>query len=214
MTEKEATENIEKDIDHFDGWINRLVERGWPERLDRGVLRRVFEAHGANFDIEPEEKETLQETKYTNTSRAKGMQAVWGEKYSEFVGWTKEYARQAEESGSKLPKLKKIGRKNSGMIGLLGELTSYAAGDDESYRQGTFLIRVTERALNGRFRQEFGLKKKEHRLHLVVPGYNEIKYEFTGQEGDMREGELPFAPSGFPPEFPSAAWKHIKTWRS
>jgi len=147
MTEQEAIENVEKDINHVDGWINRLVERSWPESLNRRVLRRVLEAHGANFDIELNLKQTLQETNYTNGSRAKGMRAVWGENYDEFVDWTKEHISQLEEMRRKLPKLKKIGGKNSGMIGFFGELTSYAAGDDESYRPGTFLIRVTEEGL-------------------------------------------------------------------
>lgn len=77
-----------------------------------------------------------------------------------------------------------------------------------------FLLRMSERALNGRVSSELGLSGKEFKFHLLVSGYNRIKYEFVGQEGDLREGELPFAPAGFPPEFPTAALEYIKTWRA
>lgn len=212
-----ADDKGERPIDErfavVDEWVKRFSETRLAPEIDRGVLREVLTECGANFDISPELLAKLHRKHYTNFTRSAAMKAVWGERYGEFRRWTTSYiAGYEERTGKVLPALKESGRKNSAMIGFLGELTSYVAGNDETYPFGVFFMRISIGALNGFVREQLGLTSKECRFHLVVPGYNDIEYKFKGED-EQKEGSLPFAPSGFPQEFPASAWKKIKSWR-
>jgi len=218
MAERTTPEAIERKFVLVDEWVDYLTEIGLAKELDRASLRTVLEECGADFEIADEARESLHSNHYSANVCRKGVAAIWGDQYDEFVSWTKEYVKTFEaQKGKNMPELekrgRKIGKKFIGLVGLIEELTAYAAGDDESYPFGTFFVRMSQRALNGKVRYELGLTKREFHFHLIVPGYNTIKYEFIGQEGDVREGELPFAPASFPPEFPKLAWEHIKSWR-
>jgi hypothetical protein len=218
MTEAPESLSIEEQIKTVDAWATRFEDRKLVPELDRALLRDVLTSLGANVEIPPRLLEDLGKDNYTNASRAEAMKAVWGERFKEFKKWTAEFVQGYEgRTGNELPKLDESGRKNAGMIGFLGELTAYALGSDETYPFGTFFIRLSQRALNGYVR-EMGLTEREYRFHLLVPKYNEIRYEFISagplaEEPIELKGALPFSPAGFPSGFIPAAWEEIKTWR-
>ena len=219
MTERPESLLLEEKIKTLDTWMANFEERKLVAPLDRILLRDVFVDFGANPELPPKLLTRLDRKHYTNGLRAKAMKAVWGERFKEFKGWTGEFTGEYEQRmGSKLPTLGESGRKNAGMIAFLGELTAYAFGNEESYPFGVFFIRLSQRALNGYVR-EMGLTEREYRFHLLVPGYNEIKYGFTdfkeiSEEPIELKGALPFSPAGFPSGFVPAAWEKIKTWRN
>lgn len=218
MTERTEGLVLEEKTKIVDAWVTAFEERKLAPPLDRIILRDVLVSFGANTEISPKPLADLAKENYSNASRAKAMKAVWGERFKEFKGWVGEFARgYKERTGRELPKLSESGRRNAGMIAFLGELTAFALGDDETYPFGTFFIRLSQRALSGYVR-EMGLTEREYRFHILVPGYNTIKYRFTELEEIAgitldREGELPFSPAGFPSGFALAAWEKIKTWR-
>ena len=201
--EKEKWPTVEEETAVVDGWTDQLSETGEVGDLDRGLLRRVLEAHGANLEIGESERNSL--GRYSNKGKASGMRAVWGERFQGYKKWTKEYIDEYEaQAGKKLPALAKSGRKNSGMLQFLGELTAYAALVDETFPMSQLRVRTAARVFNGRVREQ-GNVAKEARFHIMVKSYNLI------EDKDGRKRELPFAPAGFPPEFPKAAWEYLKS---
>jgi hypothetical protein len=218
MTEKPESLSIEEQIKTVDAWANRFEDRKLVPDLDRALLRDVLISFGASSEISPGLLKDLSKDNCTNASRAKVMKAVWGERYKDFKRWTGEFIQEHEQrTGKMLPKLGKSGRGNAGMIAFLGDLTAYGLGSDESFPFATFFVRLSERALNGYIREK-GIKEKEYRFHLLVPGFNVIKYGFIDDLGALTEGidlkgALPFSPAGFPSGFIPAAWEKIKTWR-
>lgn len=189
MTEERETPLIEESHSPMEGWINSLIESGQVEEITPDAVRKALESHGAEFSISLEAQASL--GKYTNRAKAEGMRAVWGDKFAEYKQWTKGYVQQYEQDPNNvpLPALKRSGRKNSGMIQFLGQLTSFAVG------QLTFadFKRYTEaRIYNGRCWAE---GRKEDRIRIKVS-----------------TSENPILLSSIPPEFPKAAWGEIKDW--
>jgi hypothetical protein len=196
---------IEHEIALVEGWIREFSQT---DKLPQGMLRpegqaslrRVLTEFGANFELTILEHWSL--AVYTNAGKAPGMRAVWGdEKFAEYKAWTKAWASDYEASGNKLPRLGKKPKAgepdkrpvNSGMIALFGEITAFADGvmsadDLEKY--------LENRAQNGRLWQK-GKRKKGDRVRVQVP-----------------TSDKPILLSSFPPGFPSAAWEHIKSWKS
>jgi hypothetical protein len=211
MAERQITPETEQAIAIVDEWVNNLTEHSVVKELDRGVLRTALEACGAHFELEDSERERLSRTHYASSTRRKTISKIWGDKYDEFVSWTKDYIANSEQEGDKVAKLENTKIKHLGHTGFLEELTTYAATDDESYSFVDFYLRMTARAQNGYVRYVLGEKKKEFRQHIIIPEYNTIHYEFIGQEGDWREGEMPLAPAGFPPQHAKDGWNKLKT---
>ncbi len=207
----EGRPELEERVAVVDAWFKHLAENHVAGEIDREVLREVLESCGANFDIEPSAKEKLGREHYSSNALRKSVAAVWGDKYDRFVSWVKGYVNQMQDEGDEVPALES-GKKHIGFTGLLEELTAYAATDEEEFSATDFATRVTARAWNGYMRYELGDKRKDVRMHIIVPGYNTVVYEFDGQEGDTRTGEMPFASLGFPPKFATAAWEEITSW--
>lgn len=189
------TESIEQKREIVSSWIKNISQNQEVGEISKNTLKDVFESFGANFDISQEEKESLKG--YSEKQKAQGMHAVWGDKFNEYKNWVEEYIVSYEsETGKKLPALDKqkdsqsskpgSGRKNSGMIQFLGELTSYAAGEVDF---SIFKSYVEARAKNGLAWEE---DRKEDRLRIEVP-----------------TSEKPIRPSSFPPEFPTKALEFL-----
>jgi len=170
-------------------WIAAFSETGQLGEMDRDLLRAVLEAHGAKFsEITPEVQASLQ--KYSNKGRAEAMRHIWGERFDEYKIWTNEWVADYEErTGQTLPALTKSGRKNSGMIQFLGEITAYAAGE-LSYEH--LKLRLETRLYNGLAWAE---GRREERKLISKPGTEKL-----------------FRPSSIPPGFPTDAWEKIKGW--
>lgn len=146
MTELTPQKDIEQKVSVVDSWAKHLSETSVAGKIDRGVLRAVLEAFGANFEISKEALKALGKDEYTNRARAQAMKEVWGERFELYKDWTVRFIEVSEKAtGRQLPALEKSGRKNAGMLGFLGELTAYAVGNDETYPFGTFFIK-NERA--------------------------------------------------------------------
>lgn len=188
MTDKERgrVNSIEKRIAAVDSWIKSISQEGTVDEIDKGLLRSVLKRFGANFEIGEEEGESL--SKYTNKGKRSGLDAVWGKSFIDsYKKWVKQYIQNYEaQEGNILPALQTSGRKDSGMLQFLGELTSFAAGQlwYEDFK------RYTEaRALNGRLWQE---GRKGERVKAEVPTFKK-----------------PILLASFPPGFPKAAWEKI-----
>jgi hypothetical protein len=168
-------------------WVKNISEKQKVKEISRKFLKDVLEDCGANFDIGEEEKKSLKG--YSEKQRAKGMNAVWGEKYKEYKDWINEYYdfnEYKKRTGKELPKLKPSGRTNSGMIQFLGELTSYA-GEETNF--DTFKLYIETRAINGLAWEE---NRKEDRVRISVP-----------------TSKKPIRPSSFPSEFPLKAFEFL-----
>lgn len=180
-------ESIEQKREMTLDWVKNISEHQEVKEIATDILKDTFESFGANFEITEEEKESL--GGYSEKQKAEGMHAVWGEKFKEYKNWIKEYILDYEtRTGKILPELKPSGRKNSGMIQFLGELTSYAAGEIDF---DTFQKYVETRAKNGLAWEE---NRKGDRIRIKVP------------TSDKEEGILP---SSFPPEFPIKAFEFL-----
>lgn len=211
MVERSQKE-FERMFSIVDLWVNALAENHVAQELDRSILRSVLEACGANFEIDEAKVEKLSRIHYSSNIRRRVVAEIWGEKYDNFVAWTKEYVKAMSDVEETVPALES-GKKHIGFAGLLEEMTAYAATDEESLSSVDFVTRMTARAWNGYMRYQLGRSEKAVRMHIIVPEYNIVVYEFVGQEGDTRTGEMPFAPSAFPPQFAKEAWQQIKSWR-
>ena len=189
------TESIEQKREVVNDWVKNLSEKQEVVELSKDVLKNVLESFGGNFEISEKEKASLRG--YSEKEKAMGMHAVWGEKFGEYKNWVKKYIIDYEtETGKELPTLGKqkdskfekapSGRKNSGMIQFLGELTSYAAGETSF---DTFKLYVETRSKNGLAWEE---DRKDDRIRITVP-----------------TSEKPIRPSSFPPQFPIKALEFL-----
>lgn len=180
---------FEEKLAIVDGWIAKIGSEGKVDEVDPMLIRDVLKEFGANFEISDQAKGSL--GRYSNRNKQKGLQEVWGEKAAEFKKWVKEeYIPQYEaEVGREFPTLydPKTGQldniKHSGMMQFFGELAAFAAGEK------TFpdYKRLTEH------RADRGRRWRN----------NDPEHPFVLDE--------PNAP--FSPEFPSAAWQKIKSWK-
>ena len=170
--------------------------------LERGYLQTFLEVHGANFkELTISEQEKFHAKHYSNPSRSNGMQAVWGDKYSQYKAWCEDYVAVYESrTGKVLPQVRFPSgntSKTEGMRGFFADLTAYAATNDFEFSNEDFTNRVKARVRNGQLR-ESGITDKESRAKIVVTGY---------------DNNDPFAPAGFPPEFPQKALALIESWK-
>lgn len=189
MIDEERFHTQEGEQEFVDEWIDSISESGRVREIDPGLIKKVLESFGANFEISEEERLSLR--KYSNLNRRPGMDAVWGaDQVNEYKRWLiDEYIPQYERrSGRELPTLydRKTDKfdniKHSGMLQFFGELTAFAAGE-KSFAD---YQRLTEDRVR------------------------------KGKEWQERELNAPYEPSphaSFPPEFPQVAWGKIKTWR-
>jgi len=164
-------------------WVKNISEKQIVEEMDVGVLKEVLTSYGANFEnLSGENKESLRG--YSEKERGMGVRAVWGDEIvDDYKEWTKEFIKKYElETGIVLPELKSSGRKNSGMIQFLFDLTSYASGECnfETYKTYT-----EGRVKNGVAWSE---GRRNERIRVSVPTSSE-----------------PILLSSIPKEFPIAA---------
>ncbi|MDD4975514.1 MAG: hypothetical protein PHY93_14235 [Bacteriovorax sp.] len=121
-----------------DYWIRGMSEQYEIKKMPIGVLREVLESSGANFkNLTEEGRKSLQG--YSEKERGLGVRQVWGNEFvNEYKEWINKYIGEYEKLHKiELPVLGKkedkpypeSGRKNSGMIQFLFELTSFASGE-------------------------------------------------------------------------------------
>lgn len=186
MIDKEKV-SPEEQISIVDAWINNFSETGKVKEIDPDVLKGVLSYFGAELELDEESLKPL--SQYTNKAKRPGLNNVWGkEKVDEFWSWIDQYITEYEsQTGKLLPKLTS-GQNFSGMRAFIGELTALAAGQMsmEDYKKYT-----EARIFNGHCWQE---DRKNERIRIEVPTKDE-----------------PILLSSYPPEFPKAAWEHIKT---
>lgn len=189
MTENlDFAESIESKIAMTTDWIKYVSERQEVREIPRGVLRDTLEYFGANFEgLSEEAKESLRS--YSEKERGLGVRAVWGDEFvNGYKDWTKNFIGEYESNpkNRRLPELKPSGRKDSGMIQFLFDLTSFASGE---YSIETFKTYVEGRVRNGLLWSE---NRGNERVRIKVPTSTE-----------------PILLSSIPREFPVKVWGWI-----
>lgn len=156
-----------------------------------------MESYGANFEnLDEEGRESLRG--YSEKERGLGVKQVWGEeKKKNYKSWIKEYIENYDElhKEAQLPILgekeglpyPKSGRKNSGMIQFLYELTSFASGETSFDGFKTYM---EARVNNG---MAWAEGRKRDRIRVKVPTADE-----------------PILLGSIPKEFPVVAMNWLK----
>jgi len=175
-----------------------MSERQEVGEIKLELLREVLKSYGAHFkNVDNEGKKSLRG--YSENERGLGVKQVWGEeKVKNYKSWIKEYIALYDEThkSAQLPVLgekeglpyPESGRKNSGMIQFLYELTSYAAGETNF---DDFKTYMEARVNNG---VAWAEGRKKDRVRVKVPTADE-----------------PILLGSIPKEFPVAAMNWIKT---
>lgn len=189
MTEKpNFVETIESKMAIVGKWMENIATKQEVNEIPREILINVLEHCGANFKgLDKEARERLKG--YSEKEKGPGVRAVWGDEFVDgYKTWTKEFINEYESTaGNKeLPELKPSGRKNSGMVQFLFDLTSYASGE---YSFETFKTYTEGRVKNGKAWAE---DRKDDRIRVQVPTSDE-----------------PILLSSVPPEFVTKAWQRI-----
>lgn len=180
MAERDEQE-APTEITHLEDWARTLAEESLVAPISQETVAKALEALGANFEIGESQRESL--SKYTEGGKIKGLRAVWGGEYEDYLKFVGIYVKRYEATqGKVLPALRPSGRKNSGMIQFFGEITAYAAG---AMSFEDLKLYLEARAKNGRAWAE---GRKEDRVRIKVPTKDE-----------------PILLSSFPPEFPPTA---------
>lgn len=134
-------ECIEQKQAVVDEWVRNISEKQEVEKINLEMLREVLNSYGAHFEnVDYEGRKSLRG--YSENERGLGVKQVWGEeKIKNYKSWIKEYIVSYDKSHEKaqLPILgekegkpyPESGRKNSGMIQFLYELTSFASGETD-----------------------------------------------------------------------------------
>lgn len=181
-------ESIESKTAIVGKWVKNIGERQKVGEIPLGILRDVLTHYGANLENLTEgDKKSLQG--YSEKDKGLGVRAVWGDDFvNEYKDWTKDFIEEYESklSNRKLPELKPSGRKNSGMMQFLFELTALASGEMPSK---TFKEYTEARVTNGKLWAE---NRSRERIRIKVPTADE-----------------PILLLSFPPEFPEKAWEWI-----
>lgn len=191
------SENIEQKQAAVDEWIRDISEIQEVGEMKQDLLREVLKSYGAHFEnVNDEGRESLRG--YSEDERGTGVKQVWEkERVKSYKLWIKEYIALYDESHEvKLPILgekegqpyPESGRKNSGMIQFLYELTSYAA---EGTSFDDFKKYMEARVNNG---VAWAEGRKKDRIRVKVP---------TAEE--------PILLGSIPKEFPIAAMDWIKS---
>lgn len=192
-------ESIEQKREQVDKWIKNISEeQKVGDEVDQKLLREVLISYGAHFEnVNDEGRESLKG--YSENERGLGVKQVWGEeKVKNYKSWIKGYIALYDESHetAQLPVLgekeglpyPESGRKNSGMIQFLYELTSFASGETNF---DDFKTYMEARVNNG---VAWAEGRKKDRVRVKVP---------TAAE--------PILLGSIPKEFPVAAMDWIKT---
>ena len=184
LLERKIIEGKEVEVNN---WLSDISKTGQVKEITHYNVREVLESFGANFNIGVEKLSLLDE--YTNKAKAPGLRAVWGDFFQDYKDWTNEFIKNYEkENKTTLPALKVSGKKNSGMIQFLGELTGFAASKINYF---TLKKYWETRLLNGKSWEE---GKKDQRIRIPA-----------------LSGEKPILISSIPPGFIESAWKKIKS---
>jgi antirestriction protein len=191
MTEKPSfVETMESKVAIVGKWMENIVTKQEVNEIPREILVDVLEHCGANFEgLDKEARECLKG--YSEKEKGPGVRAVWGDEFVDgYKSWTKEFIDEYESNldNKKLPELKPSGRKNSGMIQFLFDLTSFASGEC-SFE--TFKTYTEGRVKNG---QAWAEDRKDDRIRVKVPTSTEL-----------------ILLSSVPPEFPTKAWEWLST---
>ncbi len=179
------TENLEFEKNRIavDDWIAKLSKEGVVGEMEPALLRGVLESYGANFEISEEAEESL--VKFSNRDRRLGLDAVWGkEKIDAYRKWLKE---------------------------------DFVPGYEAKTGKELPVLENTKTKTSG------GLKFFSDMIvfaaGLMDPGDYKRITERRAEKGRLwqnRDPKEPYAPtkySSFPPEFPSEAWKYLKSRR-
>jgi hypothetical protein len=177
-------ETIEQKVAMVSDWVKNISEKQEVGHIDAKILRDVLKNYGADFEhLKEEDKESLRG--YSEKKAGPGVRAVWGnEIVDDYKSWIKNFISEYEENPNnrRLPELKPSGRKDSGMIQFLFEMTAFASGE---ISLETFKKYTEARVINGKLWSEH---KGDERQRVKVP---------TNEE--------PILLSSFPPEFPIKA---------
>lgn len=191
------SESIEQKREQVDEWIKKISEeQKVGDEISQELLREILESYGAHFEnVDNEGKESLKG--YSENERGLGVKQVWGEeKIKNYKSWIKEYIVSYDEShevllpilGEKEGKpYPESGRKNSGMIQFLYELTSFASGETSF---DDFKTYMEARVNNG---VAWAEGRKKDRVRVKVPTADE-----------------PILLGSIPKEFPIAAMDWLK----
>lgn len=186
MTEKpNFVESIESKTAIVGKWIKNIGEQQKVGEIPVGILRDVLTQFGADFEnLSEEDKKSLRG--YSEKEKGPGVRAVWGDDFvNGYKEWTKDFIEKYESDPNKkrLPELKPSGRKNSGIMQFLFELTTLASGEIsmESFKEYT-----EARVNNGKLWAE---DRSSERVRIKVPTADE-----------------PILLSSFPPELPGEVW--------
>jgi len=195
MNETIKAETIEQKIAITSEWIKNISENQEVREIPREILQSTLEYFGANFqDLSKEARESL--SGYSEKERVLGTRSVWGnEVLDNYKSWVKKYIVEYDKTHNiKLPILgekkdlpyPKSGRKNSGMIQFLYELTSFASGETSF---DDFKTYMEARIRNG---AAFAEGRKKDRIKVKVPTSSD-----------------PIYLGSIPQEFPIKAWEWI-----
>ena len=182
-------ESIEAKTAIVEKWLENIGEKQKVGEISTVMLREVLTHFGADFEnLTEEDRKSLRG--YTEKEKGPIVRKVWGDEFvNDFKEWTKIFIENYESDSNhrRLPELKPSGRKNSGMIQFLFELTAFSIGeiDQKTYREYT-----EARVVNGKLWSE---NRGDERIRLETPA-----------------GEKPMLVSSIPPEFVNQAWSWIK----
>ena len=195
---------FEERLKQIDVWVESLDRTGEVGYLNREQLTETLTLLGANFldngDVD-RRRELISLGSHSNKDRAIAMRAVWGDRYGEFVDWTKCFVESYEKDNKELPFIRQKGKKykNSGMIQFLGRLTAFADGrlswfDFSSYFEAS--------VQNGKIYIDpaKGEKKK-----IFITGWVE-------RNGKLIKKTSEKVPASVPPAYVTQAWEKIKSW--
>lgn len=220
-------ETIEQKQAMIGAWINDISEKQEVKEIPANDLKEVLQSYGASFEnLNEIDKRNL--SMYAEKKRVGALEAVWGQKFNDYKNWVQEYIGDYEKrTGKELPKMKNVtslkntervasGRKDSGMIHFLGDLTGYASGN---LGFDGFKLLLQTRAENGAIR-ELPKEKREGKETQYIEWDREIDEEKGALTVDPRfhpktEELIPVdkqvvRPASFPPEFPTKAFDWLK----
>jgi hypothetical protein len=193
-------ETIEQKVAMVSDWVKNISEKQEVGCIDAEILRDVFKIYKADFKhLTEEERKSL--SGYSEAERSLGVKQVWGkEKIKNYKSWVQKYIKEYDEIHEiKLPILgekegqpyPESGRKNSGMIQFLYELTSFASGETSF---DDFKKYMEARVSNG---VAWAEERKKDRVRVKVP-----------------TSENPILLSSVPKEFPIKAWEWIRNGKA
>jgi hypothetical protein len=159
------TETIEQKEAMVVDWVSDISEKQEVGLMETEILKDVLAHYGADFEhLTEEDRESLRG--YSEKKAGPGVRAVWGDNMVDaYKNWTNDFVAEYEKNSNnrRLPELKPSGRKNSGMIQFLFEITAFASGE---ISEETFKKYTEARVMNGKLWSEH---RGDERQRIKVP---------------------------------------------